>query len=206
MESELQMKHPFGLLVSGSTSSGKSEWITRLIENRDRLIDTKFDRVIYHYGIFTKKVLYFQSIGVETVPGMPDEKTYFHSTNKPIFLIMDDLMLEASSEFLTALFTRASHHCNISTAFITQNLFEPKLKVPRQNTQYFVFLRNPANQLPLRIFAAQVFPKLAKFFNDAYIDATKDLWGYLFVDLNASSPPSLRLRTNIFDKTIIYCS
>lgn len=204
LESDLLLKHPFNLLVSGGTGSGKSEWITRLIQERERLINTKFDRICYHYGIFTEKVLYFQKLGIETYAGMPTEEEYFKSTNLPTFLILDDLLIESDEKFLQALFTRATHHCNISTAFLTQNLYAPILKIPKLNSQYFCFMRNPSSQLQMRIFGSQVFPKDLKFFIESYNDATKAPFGFLFCDVHAQSPPILRLRTRIFDDPIIY--
>jgi hypothetical protein len=204
VEADLQLKHPFCLIVSGGSGSGKTEWIARLIQESARMINTKFDKIYYHYGIFNDKVLYLQQIGVQTVPGLPDSNVYFKSNNKPIFLILDDLLLEASQEFLQTLFTRASHHCNISVAFLTQSLFAKQLKVPRANCQYFAFLRNPASQLEIRNFGVQIFPKAYKLFLLAHADATKSPFGYLFVDLHTQSQPILRLRTDIFDNTIIY--
>lgn len=44
----------------------------------------------------------------------------------------------------------------------------------------------------------QMYPRRIQFFQEAYNDATKDKWGYLFVDLKPDTPEDFRLRTNIF--------
>lgn len=203
-ESDLLLKHPFSLIISGGTHSGKSEWLTRLIKNRDKMINTKFDRVTYHYGVLTPTVLKLQQLGIETYPHLPDPNDYFKSENKSTLLCMDDFLSEASEQFLQDLFTRGTHHHNISTVFVTQHLYAKSLKVPRLNCSYFCFLRNPANEREIRTFAHQTFPRQFKFFTDSYTDAVKPLYGYLFVDLHPQSPPLLRLRTRIFEDSIIY--
>jgi hypothetical protein len=130
-ESDLLLKHPFNLVVSGGSQSGKTEWITRLIAHRGTLINTKFDKVVYCYGIYTPRVLLLQQAGCETVDGLPEESIYFRTDNLATLLILDDLLLEASETFLKKLFTRVTHHCNISTAFLTQNFFAKELRVAR---------------------------------------------------------------------------
>lgn len=204
LESDLLLKHPFNLIISGGTGSGKTDWLARLIHEREKIINTKFERICYHYGIFTNRVLYFQKVGIETYPGVPDPQKYFKTNNPPTLLILDDLILETSEQFLQTLFTKASHHCNISSIFITQHLFAKQLKVARANTHYFVLMRNPQNLREVRDFGQQIFPKNLTYFFSAYSDSVEPLFGYLFLDLHTQSPPLLKLRTNIFENTIIY--
>lgn len=198
-EFDLLLKHPFNMVVSGSSGSGKSEWVARLIEKREQMIDTKFTRVVYHYGIFTKKILDFQKAGIETYHGMPREEDYFKSDNPTTLLILDDLLTEASENFLKILFTKATHHCNISAIFITQSFFDKSSRICRTNGHYFCFMRNPSSVLHIRNFATQVFPRKVKEFMEAYEDSTSQAFGYLFLDLHAQSPPLLKLRTRIFE-------
>ena len=49
-----------------------------------------------------------------------------------------------------------------------------------------------------------MFPKRSKFFQEAYDDATREKYGYLFVDLKPDTPDSFRLRTNIFPSETQY--
>ncbi|KAL3112851.1 hypothetical protein niasHT_019177 [Heterodera trifolii] len=59
-------------------------------------------------------------------------------------------------------------------------------------------LRAPNSLLSIRNIGVQLFPRQLDFFLDAYRQATARPYGYLLIDMHASSDPSLRLRTNIF--------
>lgn len=117
---------------------------------------------------------------------------------KPLLLILDDLLLTIEEKFLNQLFTAKSHHQNFAVVFVTQNLFEKKIRVARQNAQYIVLMRAPNSVLAIRNIGVQLYPRQLDFFLDAYRQATHQPYGYLLLDLHASSHPALRLRTNIF--------
>lgn len=119
------------MIVSGASQSGKTAWVMQMIEQRDTLINTKFERLIYCYGIFTPQVFQLQQLGCETIEGLPDENAFFKTDNPATLLILDDLLLEASEAFLKKLFTRITSHCNMSCAFLTQNFFAKELRVAR---------------------------------------------------------------------------
>ena len=60
----------------------------------------------------------------------------------PVLLVIDDLMQE-TNETVANLFTKGSHHRNVSVMFLAQNLF-PKNKFARTislNAHYMVLLR-----------------------------------------------------------------
>ena len=63
---------------------------------------------------------------------------------------------------------------------------------------YIVLLRAPNSALAIRNLGVQLFPRQLDFFMDAYRQATREKYSYLFVDLHPASDPLLRLRTNIF--------
>lgn len=47
----------------------------------------------------------------------------------------------------------------------------------------------------------QMYPGRVKYFQEAYTDATKGKYGYLFIDLKPDTPENFRLRTNIPGET-----
>ncbi|KAL3107679.1 hypothetical protein niasHT_018812 [Heterodera trifolii] len=59
-------------------------------------------------------------------------------------------------------------------------------------------MRAPNSLLSIRNIGVQLFPRQLDFFLDAYRKATACPYGYLLIDMHASSDPVLRLRTNIF--------
>lgn len=89
---------------------------------------------------------------------------------------------------------------------MSQNLFEKKIKVARQNAQYLVLMRSPNSALSVRNIGVQLFPGRLNYFLSAYRQATDRAYGYLLIDMHTSSDNLLRLRTNIFkeEETIIF--
>ncbi|CAK5051469.1 unnamed protein product [Meloidogyne enterolobii] len=59
-------------------------------------------------------------------------------------------------------------------------------------------MRSPNSVLSVRNIGSQLFPKKLDYFLDSYRQATNIPYGYLLIDMHASSDPTLRLRTNIF--------
>uniref|UniRef100_A0A914P3D4 Uncharacterized protein n=1 Tax=Meloidogyne incognita TaxID=6306 RepID=A0A914P3D4_MELIC len=81
-------------------------------------------------------------------------------------------MYSIDEKYLSELFTKKSHHLNFGIIFITQNLFEKKLKVARQNSMYIVLTRAPNSALAVRNLGVQLFPGRLNYFLDAYRQAT----------------------------------
>jgi len=64
---------------------------------------------------------------------------------EPVLLIVDDLMQE-TDQSVANLFTKGSHHRDVSIMFLAQNLF-PQNKFARNmslNAHYMVLFRNPS--------------------------------------------------------------
>uniref|UniRef100_A0A914NUV9 Uncharacterized protein n=1 Tax=Meloidogyne incognita TaxID=6306 RepID=A0A914NUV9_MELIC len=132
------------------------------------------------------------------IPEFPS-RILLSKQQQPSLLILDDLMYSIDEKYLSELFTKKSHHLNFGIIFITQNLFEKKLRVARQNSMYIVLTRAPNSALAVRNLGVQLFPGRLNYFLDAYRQATSSSnYSYLFIDLHPSSDPALRLRTNIF--------
>lgn len=122
----------------------------------------------------------------------------FHDL-KPRLIILDDLMREADGNVVD-LFTKGSHHYNISVMFVTQNIFNQG-KGRRDislNAHYIVCFKNPRDKQQIRTLSNQVYPENPKFVQEAYIDATTQPHGYLLFDLKQSTPDLHRFRTSIF--------
>ena len=124
-------------------------------------------------------------------------------------VVLDDQMAEAGKmEEMPNLFTKCSHHRNITLVYIVQNVFD-KVKVHRTislNSHYIVLFKNPRDQGQRRSLAQQFFPSQVKYFMDAYRDATKKKHCYLLLDLHPLTPDRFRVRSSIFkpDEMEIY--
>lgn len=196
-ESESKFRLPFGCIVSGPSSSGKTTWLLRFLEHADSMVEPPPRSILYAYGEYHAHVPALEQAGIKTYPGLPDDEM-LRQMEKPLLLIMDDLMLASTTEYLSDLFTKKSHHQNIGVMFLTQNLFDKNLKVARNNSQYLVLMRAPNAAKGISVLGSHLFPGKTGKFMEAYHMATEKLYGYLLIDMHASTDPTLRLRTDIF--------
>jgi len=66
------------------------------------------------------------------------------------------------------------------------------------NSHYMVLFKNVRDAGEFGILARQMYPGSSKFAEEAYRDATKRPFGYLFVDLKPQQDEDYRPRTNVF--------
>jgi len=145
---------------------------------------------------------------IEFREGLPRPEDYSSDPLSPKLIIIDDLMRESSSsEVIVDLFTKGSHHKNLSVILISQNLFHQGRgqRDISLNANYIVVFKNPRDRAQIRHLARQVYPDDPKFLEEAYYDATSRPHGYLLLDLKQSTPDEYRFRTCIFpDDTTHY--
>jgi DNA polymerase III delta prime subunit len=204
----LKFKHPCTIIVAGPTQSGKSTFIQNLINEKDDLFNEKISEVIYCLPQGQPNNLDTTS-SITVFEGIPDVEIF--SDKIPRLVILDDLMGETDKN-LIELFTRGSHHFNISIAFITQNVFNQG-KGQRDislNAHYIICFKNPRDKNQIMSLARQVYPENTKFIQEAYQDATSKPFGYLLFDLTQTQHDAYRFRSNIFSfdnpQNIIYVS
>lgn len=203
-------KHPFTMILSGATGSGKTRWLSRFLDNARELIEDCPKRTLYAYGEINTTIIQMQETNRELKvhAGIPSEELIKteRDSNGALLLILDDLMLNAKSDFLDVLFTKGSHNWNVSVVFVTQHLFTKELRTARQNAHYLVLMRNPAGELQVRNLGAQLFPKRLAFFMECYKDATRKPFSYLHIDMHPNTPDEQRIKTNIYpgETTVVY--
>ena len=98
------------------------------------------------------------------------------------------------------LFTKWSHHRNISVILITQNLFHQgnHCRTISLNAKYIVLLKNTRDKNQFTYLARQVYPEESAGLYEAYLEATKEPHGYLVLDFAHDTDDLLRFRTHIF--------
>ena len=208
-EKNLLLKHPFTLMVSGSTSSGKSVFVRKLIESLPDLlipIPSLPLRVLYAYGVWQDLYTYPLNnpfVRVKFVQGLPD-------VIDCDVLIVDDLMSKlSSSKKLSDIFTKHSHHKNVSVIFVVQNIFAQgkEMRNIALNCHYLSLHKNRRDLNQIRVLGHQLYGK-GEFFFSSYKKAVLDReYGYLFCHLTATTKEENRLRTNILPQefpVIIY--
>ena len=202
--STVTLQHPFTCMVSGPTGSGKTKWVEQLLMDAQQMIAPPPDRIIWCYGqwqpIYDK--LLSAVPGIEFYKGIPvqiDSSTFFDKTVNNIF-VLDDMMTEVRDDpRISNLFSKGSHHLNLSVVYIVQNIFNQG-KMARNislNTQYLVLFKSPRDKQQIMVLARQLYPRRTDNFLNTYEEATKRYYGYLFIDLKPYTPDDQRLKTNI---------
>lgn len=200
-------RHPFTCLVSGPSGSGKSVFCIRFLRHIKHLCsESRFDSVIWAYSESgaLPHIRYPRLTFHRGVPAFDDGD----EDRKPRLIILDDLLNEAYSKEVCALFIKGSHHRNISVFLITQNLFHqgPYCRDISLNAKYIVALKNTRDKNQFLHLARQVYPENPTSLYGAYLDATKLPHGYLVLDLTQEANDLLRFQTNIFppEPTVVY--
>lgn len=48
---DVRLKHPFGAMVAGPTCCGKTQFVKRLLEGGEQLIDRAPENIMWYYGM-----------------------------------------------------------------------------------------------------------------------------------------------------------
>ena len=196
---DTRFQHPYTAVLAGPTGSGKTEFIKDFLKNINHLVTPIPTMVLFCYAEWQPAYDEMKTYGLNLkfVEGIGDLDNL--TQGRPKLVIIDDLMAEADEQ-ITRLFTKGSHHKNISVMHIVQNLFS-KNKEQRcinLNSHYMVIFKNPRDSSQIIHLAKQMYPKNVKVMQDAYKLATAEPWSYLLVDLKQNTPDHLRLRGEIF--------
>lgn len=188
-------KHPFTAIIAGPTSCGKSYFIKKFLNEIDSMIDVSIAEVIYclpeNQPIDNQFRRYTVHRGIPEIEKFKDRRSRL--------IILDDLMREVDG-CIVDLFTKGSHHYNISVIFVTQNIFNQG-KGRRDislNSHYIVCFKNPRDKQQILTLSRQICPENPRYVQEAFTDATKEPHGYLLFDLKQSTPDQHRYRTAIF--------
>ena len=203
----VQFTQPFNMVISGSSNTGKSEWVFRLIENAAIMISPPVDLIIYCFKEYQSR---FKDIkGVNFHSGFDESLISKEKLqDRSVLLILDDLMTTIDSDILLNIFTVLSHHRKINPIFICHNLYFSGLKCMRTislNTAYNVIMKNPRDKSSIECLGRQMFPGQSKFFMESYNFATRKSYSYLVIDSKPTQDDDLRLRTNVFPGEQMIC-
>jgi hypothetical protein len=181
MGDDLNFKHPFSCLLSGPSGSSKTSFCIRFLQNLNTLgtvADFSGGNVWCNSEI--SAIPYGQLAGAKHVRfhvGVPAD--FNNNGEKPCLIILDYLLNTAYSKVVCDLFTKGSHHRNISLILITQNLFHQG-KFCRDislNAKYIVVLKHVRDREQLTHLARKVLPHDIKGLSDAYLNATEEPHG-----------------------------
>ena len=199
-----QFEHPFTCMVAGMTGSGKTVWVQSLLTQAYRIINLPPEKIVWCYSQW--QPAYMEMLvtvpNIEFVKGIPTalEQDAYFSVNKRNLIVFDDQMIDAGKDQrIVNLFTRGSHHRNLSVVYIVQNVFHQGRgsRSISLNSHYLVLFKNPRDKLQVLTLAKQMYPGRTDFLLKQYEEAVRRPYGYLLIDLKTTTQDDCRLRTNV---------
>ena len=206
---DITFKHPFTLICAGPSQTGKTIFIRRLLEHGKAIFSPLPGKVIWITGstlspadqeLLDQKLI--DKFIVRELP--PEDEIYAEAENcsTGVLVIFDDFMgIVEKHSLLRDLFTKGRHR-NISTIFVTQNLFSkgPNFRTISINASYIAIFRSIRDKSSIFHFARQYLPRNVEFIMNAYENAVQTPYGYLLFDLKIESHDSIRIRSNLFNE------
>ena len=201
MGKAFRFKTPSSIMVVGPSGCGKTCFTEQLLMNHlcDLFVNSP-TKVYYCYGAWQDKFNKLKKAGVtfhEGVPASSQLKSWFPQGG---LLILDDLMQESGNDKeVLDLFTKHSHHQNITVIYLCQDMFPPGkyAKSISRNAHYIMAFKNPRDQLGMRNLLLQAFPSNWQDVMDVYRKVTERTFGYLTLDLHPASDDSTRIMSHL---------
>ena len=197
-----RFEHPFTSLFAGITGSGKTTWVQSLLQQASEAIYPPHERIVWCYSqwqaVYTEMLVAMPHF--EFVKGIPtalEQNSYFY-VSKWDLIVFDDQMNDADKDGkILNLFTRGSHHRNLSVIYIMQNLFHQGKgnHSISLNSRYLVLFKNPRDKLQILTLAKQMYPEQTDCFLNQHGEAVKRPFGYLVINLKTTTQDNFRLRT-----------
>lgn len=139
----LRFKHPFSCILSGPSGCGKTVFCVRFLQNLGALCtESNFREIIWCYSEKSAVPRLAEAPArVRFHQGVPK---FDNASGESKLVILDDLLNDVYSKEVCDLFTKGSHHRNISVILITQNLFHQGryCRDISLNAKYLVVFKN----------------------------------------------------------------
>ena len=209
----LKLSTPSCTVVAGSTGSGKSFLVKRMLSECNFLFDQPVSKILYCYTAFQPlfEIMEKEIPNITFHKGLPSESVLesLASDRSHTICVLDDLQGEVvSSAEMEQLFTVHSHHKNISVIFILQNIFasgKHARSLALQAHHVFI-LKSLRDRSQMTCLSRQIFGK-GGVIPEAFDDVNhENKFPYLLIDLAPHSIDKFRLRSQIFqgEDTVVY--
>jgi hypothetical protein len=205
---DVKFQCPFTLILSGSSQSGKTNWVFNFLRFKNDLISKKPPKTflfykkyqeIYNAMLKQKLVDEIFEIDEKMIEENEFVKIVSKYKNKGGALCIFDDCMEYVDENSSKIFTKIAHHENCNVIFITQSLFvdNKHFRMMSKNSNYITIMKNPRDISHIKHLASQMGMD-TKLLLSAYKEATKTSYSYLLIDFYPTTPEHIRLRSNIF--------
>ena len=200
---DIRLKENFKLFLAGPSRCGKTFFVADLLQNLDTITKDSPSFIIYVYKTWQWKfdeMKHLVHVFLEDDENVV-ENIKMYATGQSILVVFDDMINSKSLNTLAPLFTVDGRHMNMSLVFLTQRMFvnDEYFRQISQNCDYFIVFKNPRNSSEIRTLAQQITPG-SLFLIKIYIEATKDPFSYLFINLTQECEREVKYLTQIFSK------
>ena len=167
------LKHPFTCVIAGPTGSGKTQFVSKLFNPPgDDVIQPSPQNIVWCYGAYQDAYERLSTTvsNIQFVEGFPEDLLATLDRTRRNLVVIDDLMSESgNNKKISELFTKGSHHHNLSVILILQNLFYrgTEMRTISLNAHYMVLFKNPRDASQITHLARQMYPNKPKFMVEA---------------------------------------
>ncbi len=204
---DARIRVPSNILISGPTMAGKSTWIINWLDNREKLISKPIHTVLWCSGhedtkLYENLVTRYGAL-IKFQVGLPSEADVELLRSRNSMLILDDLMQSSfQSEAVLKLFTQITHHYELLTILVLQNLFasgKHRLTICR-NSQYLCLFNNVLDKTIFTILGNRFIPKGGGALLTEILmrGLEHDPYYYIFIDAHVLTSDKSRIRSDIF--------
>ena len=196
-----RFKTPSSILVVGPSGCGKSCFTeSLLLDHSDELFREPPETIHYCYGAWQDGFVDMKRHGIHFHEGVPTTSQLQKWFPNGGLLVVDDLMTEGSEDKeLLDLFTKHSHHQNITVMFLCQDMFPPGkyAKTISRNAHYIIAFKNPRDQVAMKNLLLQAFPIYWPDIMTVYQKVAKRPFRYLALDLYPASDDRRRVFSHL---------
>ena len=182
---------PTSLMIVGPSGCGKTVFTTRLLLENPDLFATTPGSIHYCYGSWQSGFETLKKSGVHFHEGIPDSTLLPKWFPQGGILVLDALMDESGNDKnVLDLFTKHSHHQNITVIYLCQDLFPAGkfAKTISRNAHYITAFKNPRDQFGLRNLLQQSFPTQCREVMETFRKVTDERpFAYMLLDLHPAS-------------------
>ena len=203
----LQLKPGSSFILAGPTRAGKTTFVCSLLRYNQYMFGWIFKRIIVFTPHAQSKYenLRNENVVNEIYHELPtiedlDKIASAYKDCGGCIIVLDDIMSSWNAGLnLDKVFTELCHHKNVTCLLLVQNLFfqNTEYRVMGLNSTYLCAFKNPRDLRQISTLGAKMIPGKGKFIVQAFQQATKNPWSYLFLDYNQDCPDIVRMRSNI---------
>ena len=191
---------PSSMMIVGPSGCGKTVFTTKLLVDNPDLFETPPKKIYYCYGSWQDGFKRMKQHGIKFHEGIPDSELLPVWFPKGGLLVLDDLMEEGGKDKrVLDLFTKHSHHQNVTVLYLCQDMFPPGkfAKSISRNAHYIVGFKNPRDQLGMRNLLLQAFPTRWQEVQGTFRKLTERPFGYMLLDLHPKSSDDQRILSHL---------